>query len=104
MARRSKRKAVVRKTASRKAVARKRKASASAGVPKAALETKLSIRRVGPNDAPAATGSKEPNTVIYIHGIGNKPPASILKCQWDTALFGSPLGDRSRMAYWVLVA
>jgi len=40
-------------------------------------------------------------TVIYIHGIGNKPAASVLKCQWDTALFGARLGDRSRMAYWV---
>lgn len=41
------------------------------------------------------------NTIIYVHGIGNKPPASVLKCQWDTALFGTDLGDRSRMAYWV---
>lgn len=39
--------------------------------------------------------------VIYVHGIGNKPIASILKCQWDTALFGFDLGDRSRLAYWV---
>jgi subtilisin family serine protease len=36
-----------------------------------------------------------------VHGIGNKPVASVLKCQWDTALFGAPLGDRSRMTYWV---
>jgi subtilisin family serine protease len=40
-------------------------------------------------------------TVVYIHGIGNKPTASILKCQWDSALFGANLGDRTRMAYWV---
>lgn len=40
-------------------------------------------------------------TIIYVHGIGNKPPASVLKCQWDSALFGVQLGDRSRMAYWV---
>lgn len=40
-------------------------------------------------------------TVIYVHGIGNKPVASVLKCQWDEALFGTGLGDRSRMAYWV---
>ncbi|WP_428660104.1 S8 family serine peptidase [Reyranella sp.] len=51
--------------------------------------------------APKAIGAKAANTVIYIHGIGNKPIASILKCQWDTALFGTELGDRSRMAYWV---
>jgi subtilisin family serine protease len=39
--------------------------------------------------------------VVYIHGIANKPVASVLKCQWDTALFSTQLGDRSRMAYWV---
>ena len=43
----------------------------------------------------------EAQTIIYVHGIGNKPVASILKCQWDHALFGVDLGDRSRMAYWV---
>lgn len=50
------------------------------------------------------TGSgKRPGaqTVIYVHGIGNKPEASVLECQWDTALFGAPMGDRTRMAYWV---
>ncbi|MCB0713536.1 MAG: S8 family peptidase [Ignavibacteriae bacterium] len=40
-------------------------------------------------------------TIIYVHGIGNKPEASVLKCQWDNALFGCDLGDRSRMVYWV---
>lgn len=40
-------------------------------------------------------------TVIYVHGIGNKPEAAILKCQWDRALFGAEMGDRTRMAYWV---
>ena len=40
-------------------------------------------------------------TIIYVHGIGNKPEASILKCQWDRALFGADMGDRTRLAYWV---
>jgi subtilisin family serine protease len=40
-------------------------------------------------------------TVIYVHGIGNKPAASVLKCQWDRALFGAEMGDRTRLAYWV---
>ncbi len=40
-------------------------------------------------------------TVIYVHGIGNKPVQSVLKCQWDRALFGMEMGDRSRLAYWV---
>ena len=39
-------------------------------------------------------------TVVYIHGIGNKPPAGILKVQWDRALFGVDMGARTRMAYW----
>ena len=48
------------------------------------------------------SGERPPaNTLVYIHGIGNKPLASVLKCQWDTALFGVELGDRSRMALWV---
>jgi subtilisin family serine protease len=38
---------------------------------------------------------------VYVHGIGNKPIESILKCQWDHALFGFDLGARSRLAYWV---
>ena len=40
-------------------------------------------------------------TIIYVHGIGNKPPASVLKEQWDQALFEFDLGERSRLAYWV---
>ena len=40
-------------------------------------------------------------TIVYVHGIGNKPVPSVLKCQWDQALFGFPLGERSRLAYWV---
>jgi subtilisin family serine protease len=50
-----------------------------------------------------ATNGAQPQaqTIVYIHGIGNKPPAATLKCQWDKALFGLELGDRSRLAYWV---
>lgn len=40
-------------------------------------------------------------TIVFIHGIGNKPLPKILKCQWDEALFGFNLGERSRLAYWV---
>ncbi|HEU4629255.1 MAG TPA: S8 family serine peptidase [Gemmatimonadaceae bacterium] len=36
-----------------------------------------------------------------MHGIGNKPEPSILKCQWDHALFGFDVGEHSRLAYWV---
>jgi len=51
--------------------------------------------------AAAAPLPGQARTVVYIHGIGNKPPADVLCCQWDRALVGTPLGERSRMAYWV---
>src|SRR5678815_5105239 len=78
---------------------------------------KPSSRRVGKKSAGAARGSTkrvtaagrraantEPGigrTIVYVHGIGNKPLPSILKCQWDHALFGFDLAERSRLAYWV---
>jgi subtilisin family serine protease len=40
-------------------------------------------------------------TVIYCHGIGNKPDERQLRSDWDHALFGSDQGERTRMAYWV---
>jgi len=40
-------------------------------------------------------------TVIYCHGIGNKPLEEHLHHDWDRALFGSVQGERTRMAYWV---
>ena len=39
-------------------------------------------------------------TVVYIHGIGDKPAAEQLKQEWDRALFGAPMGAQTRMAYW----
>lgn len=50
-------------------------------------------------DAAGRTGLA--NTVVYIHGIDNKPKEETLRCMWDRALFGNPMGDRTRMAYWV---
>ena len=49
----------------------------------------------------AATDAGKARTIIYVHGIGNKPAPEVLKCQWDEALFGFSLGERSRLAYWV---
>ncbi|MBZ9757302.1 S8 family peptidase [Mesorhizobium sp. ESP6-5] len=72
------------------------------GAQSIAAEPGLELRSTGArNAAPGATGAQGANTIVYVHGIGNKPKASVLKCQWDTALFGTQLGDRSRMAYWV---
>jgi subtilisin family serine protease len=39
-------------------------------------------------------------TIVYVHGIGRKPPASVLKAEWDRALYGFDLGEHSRLAYW----
>lgn len=49
----------------------------------------------------ASTDAGKARTIIYVHGIGNKPSPEVLKCQWDEALFGFSLGERSRLAYWV---
>lgn len=49
---------------------------------------------------PSVPTSDPPITVVYIHGIGNKPPAPVLKRQWDVALFSRDMGARTRMAYW----
>lgn len=37
---------------------------------------------------------------VYIHGIGHQPPAGVWKSQWDLALFGRPMGERTCGAYW----
>ena len=68
--------------------------------------SKAKTRAPSRKKAAASAGSKDtakppPMTVVYVHGIGNKPIQSVLKCQWDMALFRTDLGDRSRMAYWV---
>ncbi len=49
----------------------------------------------------AASNSGNARTVIYCHGIFDKPPEKQLRSEWDRALFGSDQGERSRMAYWV---
>ncbi|HKP16340.1 MAG TPA: S8 family peptidase, partial [Gemmatimonadaceae bacterium] len=86
---RAKAAAVPADTAKRAKTARtaKRKRAAGADAP---IEAKI-------EGAPSAGAT----TIVYVHGIGNKPPASVLKAQWDQALFEFDLGERSRMAYWV---
>lgn len=79
----TKRRPVTRKRASRR--------TASIDQPEGMLDEQVQVA--------AATQSSP--TVIYVHGIGNKPVASVLKCQWDTALFNVPMAERTRMAYWV---
>ena len=50
----------------------------------------------------AAAKSGTPNLplVLYIHGIGAHPAPEIVKREWDFALFGKEMGDRTRLAYW----
>jgi subtilisin family serine protease len=67
---------------------------------------RLAQLRKGDRLAPAASGEPtltqgRARTVLYVHGIGNKPLPEILRCQWNQALFGFDLGERSRLAYWV---
>jgi subtilisin family serine protease len=50
------------------------------------------LRARAQDDAPAL--------LVYVHGIGPQPEPIALKRQWDEALFGHPLGERTRMAYW----
>ncbi len=72
---------------------------------KAVTSMKKRAKAVGTTDAqpvaPKPSESVGANTIIYVHGIGNKPPASVLKQQWDQSLFEFDLGERTRMAYWV---
>ncbi|MFT3762339.1 MAG: S8 family peptidase [Pseudoxanthomonas sp.] len=78
-----------------KAAAGKRTA---AGKPTAAKKRAGGVRK---QDATDTAAQGEARTVVYIHGIGNKPPAEVLRCQWDHALFGRAMGERTRLAYWV---
>lgn len=48
----------------------------------------------------ARTLGDAPALLVYVHGIGPQPEPVPLKRQWDDALFGHPLGERTRMAYW----
>lgn len=89
----------VRKKASSKG--RKQTRSADASLPKFAPPSTLRLPNLGTGIAASSVDAKPANTIVYVHGIGNKPPPAILKCQWDKALFGIEQGDRSRMAYWV---
>ena len=64
--------------------------------PKLPPASTLRIQKLGARRTLAMAGAKAANTIVYIHGIGNKPLPSVLKCQWDRALFGIEQGERSR--------
>ena len=80
-------------------MATRSKRSASRRSPRTRKNARPSKRAL---DVPAALPRDDKaQTLVYVHGIGNKPIESILKCQWDHALFGFDAGARSRLAYWV---
>src|SRR5262245_9908903 len=54
----------------------------------------------GPITVRHASPEADTLTVVYVHGIGNKPPPATLKRQFDQALFGIDMGARTRLAYW----
>lgn len=59
--------------------------------------TRSSRRRSTSVRRPAGTDSP---VVIYIHGIGDQGAEKQLKRQWDLALFGHGMADRTRFAFW----
>lgn len=75
----------------------------SSGVRAAASDK---VRGAGSRPGKAASASRAAGAaaleplVLYVHGIGRKPPADELKREWDLALFGRDMGARTRMAYW----
>ncbi len=100
------RKAEAKKAAPKKAAAKKAKPSAAKTGPAKSPPRKRAPARPAKMAAEAANdfmamAQGEAKTVAYIHGIGNKPPAEVLRAQWDMALFGRNMGERTRMAYWV---
>lgn len=90
----------------RPATASRSNVSAPGGASRPASATRAATPPARTALRPKATGEGslaqgQARTVVYIHGIGNKPPAEVLRCQWDRALFGRAMGERTRMAYWV---
>lgn len=65
------------------------------------MAKRTATKRKGLTAKDVFSTSTETNlTIIYIHGIANKPAPAVLKRQWDLALFGVDMGSRTRMAYW----
>lgn len=67
-----------------------------------AKKNPLKIVGPAPTKAASAASTDTPvQTVVYIHGINNHPDEPQLKRIWDNTLFGHPMGERTRMAWWV---
>jgi subtilisin family serine protease len=69
-------------------------------MPKSTLKKKSAASKKGKTLKILEASGNPSLTVVYIHGIANKPAPAVLKREWDQALFGLDMGARSRMAYW----
>lgn len=67
---------------------------------KTAASTDKKITRTARARARGTGSGNEPPIVVYIHGIGAQSPADQMKLNWDIALFGRDMGEKSRMAFW----
>ena len=68
------------------------------------VATRPSKTPARPAGKTAAIAAPKDSLVVYVHGVGGHPAHDELRLQWDLALFGRDLGDRSRMAYWADLA
>src|SRR5687767_10743525 len=89
------------KTANAAKTARQAKAAAPAKRASAKSAKRVAAADATIEEKIESSESAGATTIVYVHGIGNKPPASVLKAQWDQALFEFDLGEKTRMAYWV---
>ena len=89
-----------RRTRSRRATksaAARRSAARLALVKNAAEDDRRPSRTA--SSAPVSRRRWAPSSTSTASATSPRP--SILKCQWDRALFGAEMGDRTRLAYWV---
>jgi hypothetical protein len=86
------------KTAKRK-VAKKKTPKKKSAKLQASRANAHAAATITPKRKPSGPRADDP-VVVYIHGIGPKPSPEILKGEWDLALFGRDMRDRTRMAYW----
>lgn len=67
---------------------------------KAQSVVKTTRRTASQQENIARAAVSHESIIVYVHGVGRHPPPDQLKLEWDLALFGMDLGERSRMAYW----
>lgn len=73
---------------------------------KKAVASRKLPKRTKTTEQPLGAKASTPleSLVVYVHGVGRHIRSDQLKLEWDFALFGRDLGERSRMAYWADLA